>query len=751
MADTVRWRVILARPGEPEMALLAELASRRDCRIVAVIDPGGQALGTAIAEVMQIPVLPDLADLTDRTADYLVYPDGNGEINDIVAEAQQRGLPAVTGRDFARILHRKSLYAPPPLIHAERESGYLERETAVVHRTLSRIEEALERESLLRWLLSLATRSVSAASGSLMLFDRATEELYIAFAYGLSEGTLHRTRVRLGESIAGRVALSRRAELIRGNQHPGETRDRPAIGSAVSIPLSWEGELLGVLNVSAAAGDPPLGQPELEVLSGLSHRLALILNRFLQLQEAQGSEGFRRTDHELHAVADASADLPATLAGWCSVIAEHAGAFRVGLALTCADGSLLNAEAAAGEEPRTWHETLENAALFQVLETGAPLVVREQDELKPGAEQATYFYLPLGHDPVHAVLTVGFATSQAGHRFHGRSGQLVYLLERHLSAIVRRAQQHDRLERMTALSSVLTELAPHLGAADHESRQRLLAAARRLTGARQAYLVTAIVAGRAQLDGLTEQETPAWAPEAARLLSEAHDDRWRQTVLSDVAEPREEETCLLVMPATAESATPALILVGKERLHPLDGSVFTDQDAQIAGRLAALAVPLLAPIRTELKEVPQPAAAPPADGEPTVAAAPPQREVVIDLLRREMDRCDRYHTVFALAALRADLPADPQGTLVRGLARRLGEKVRSSDHVACLDDGTVLLIAPEDVQSLGRMQQRLIAMVREIAGRDDLKVAAVHTVYPGRHDTPEQLLAETLDALTAAR
>ena len=34
-----------------------------------------------------------------------------------------------------------------------------------------RIEEALDRESLLRWLLGLATRATGASSGSIMLFD----------------------------------------------------------------------------------------------------------------------------------------------------------------------------------------------------------------------------------------------------------------------------------------------------------------------------------------------------------------------------------------------------------------------------------------------------------------------------------------------------------------------------------------------------------------------------------------------------
>jgi len=588
MADVIRWRVILVRPGEPEMALLAELASRRDCRIVAVIDPGGKALGTAIAEVMGIPVLPDLKALaadaadasetidasettdaseatdassaanasdasgashTSLTADYLVYPDGNGEINDLIADAPQLYLQAIASREFARLLHQESLLSRPTLTRPARDLAFLERETAAVHRALSRIEEALERESLLRWLLSLATRSVGASSGSIMLFDQPTEELYIAFAYGLSEGTLHRTRVQLGEGIAGRVALSRQAELVRGNQHPGETRDRPAIASAVSIPLSWDERLLGVLNVSVAEGDPPLGEQELEILGSLSHRLAMILSRFLWLQEAQSGAAFRRTDRKLRTVADASDDLAETLAGWCSVVAETVAAERVGLALTCTDGTLLVSEAVAGHEPRTWHETLENAALYQVLETGTPLVVREQDDDQPARQRATYFYLPVGHDPVRAVLTVGLTTSQGSHDFHGQSGQLVYLLERRLSDLVRSTRQQDRLERMTTLSNVLTELAPHLGVDPEEGRKRLLSAARRLTGARQAYLVTAIVDGRAQLAGEPEQDSPDWAPDAARLLSEAHGDRWRQTVLSDVAEPRAEETCLLVMPA----------------------------------------------------------------------------------------------------------------------------------------------------------------------------------------------------------
>ena len=348
------------------MSLLADLAARRDAEIVAVVDPGGNSLGAAIAEVMGIPVWRNLAHVDLEAAEYFVHPAGNAEINDLISEAQRLGLRALPTSEL-RALLRDPAAAPRRIQSQARDLGFLERETESIHRSLSRVEEALDRESLLRWLLSLATRAVGAGSGSIMLFDERSDELYIAFAYGLSEAVAHRTRVRLGEGIAGRVATTRQAELIQGIIRPGAGRERPSIASAICVPLTWEERLLGVLNVSANEGDPALGEKELTALSSLSHRFGSILDRFLRFQAAHDNELIRLADRQLGEIAENHTDLKEVLPAWCAWLAVAMKAEQLSLALLCADGNLLTAEGNAAGEMSCDHENLENAALAEVL------------------------------------------------------------------------------------------------------------------------------------------------------------------------------------------------------------------------------------------------------------------------------------------------------------------------------------------------------------------------------------------------
>lgn len=208
MERPVLCSIAIIRPGEREVALLADLTRRRDVRVLGVLDPTGEAEGTPIAELLGLPIHADLEAGELRRADYLVYPPGDRLAEELVREAESRGFVPISCRDFQRLRAPEAL-ARQAAPRAPESFEQLERETESIHRTLSRIEEALERESLLRWLLSLATRSVGATSGSIMLRDERSEELYIAFAYGLSEATQHQTRVRPGEGIAGRVEIGR--------------------------------------------------------------------------------------------------------------------------------------------------------------------------------------------------------------------------------------------------------------------------------------------------------------------------------------------------------------------------------------------------------------------------------------------------------------------------------------------------------------------------------------------------------------
>ena len=772
MVEIIKWSVVLATPGEDELPLLAELSTRRDARIVAILDPSGMSVGAGLAEVMGLPVIAALSDLAPGAARWLVHPPLNDVVADLVDQATALGLQAVAAHDFADLVSGPRLAAAPgeapaegldealasldtgaPRRGADGDGDDLELETATIHRTLSRIEEALDREALLRWLLGLATRATGATSGSIMLLDQPSDELYVAFAYGLSESTLHRARVRLGEAVAGRVARSRQAELVRTPQHPGAERDRAELQSAVCAPILWDGRVLGVINVCTAQGETPLDHASLATLESLTHRFGLILDRFLHIQGSGDRALLREMEERFTRDTGTPDTLASTLCAWAADIRDVAGADQASLDVLTADGDLFSAtpEGSAYEMPPS-------PVKAEVLSRGRPRVLRPGDGQAGGhagggatAPEATIFHLPVGRDPLRALLTLTFTSAARAHHFHAVSAEILLLLNRHLAGFLDRAATSDQLDRLTTLAAALSELG--VAPLGPESGERVLSAARRLTGAGEAMLLT----GDEMLGpgpGLAESHDHALRREAARLLNEAGRSGWQTTVLEVEVEGGGCNTrSLLAVPLGGHDAFPGLVLLDKRRLHPLDGATFTEFDALFARRLLPLLADRLRRRPTfdvaETEALADRLAPVAQDLTTTVIAAAATRGALSAILRREMDRCDRYHTMLGLAAFRpakgagAAAPPDP-AALVAGIERQL----RSSDHIGCLEDGTVLVIVPEDIQSLPRLQRRVGEMMRVLAGDPALEVRTAARVYPGGGDTADKLLQAVLAAVS---
>ncbi len=748
MAEIIKWPVVLVCPGEDELSLLADLSVRRDARIVAVADPNNMSVGAGLAEIMGLTVIANLSELMPGSARYLVHPPLDDLVSVYVDAAADLGLEAIPAREFAAMITGPKLAPAPdeqrtPAPGEEAESAHrserdlLELETAAIHRTLSRIEEALDREALLRWLLSLATRATGATSGSIMLFDDHSEELYVAYAYGLSQHTMHTTRVRLGEGIAGRVAKNRVAELITDNRHPGARRDRSAIQQAICAPIIWENRVLGVVNVSSDEGDGALDQGGLATIESLTHRFGLILDRFLGLQLVRNSELFRNMEEELSRNTGHPQAMAGTLSDWALDLREVSGAENVRLEVLTADGDLFWAD-----EDETGYESPPHPDKTEVLTSGRPLVLRPDEDTEAGDQDeqgATIFHLPVGREPLRALLTLRFASAARAHQFHNVSAEIIYLINRHLSDFLDRAATADQVDRLTTLATALSELASGTGKTGF--RDRVLSAACRLTGASKAMLLTGVndaPSGR----GKSEADD-ALRLESVRLLNDASKSGWQTTVLESSGEgsPRS----LLVVPLDDRNPFPGLVLLDKRRLHPLDGATFTEFDALFARRLLPMlnipaeVVPEISNADTDAivdKLAPK--------GETEAVNAAVTRKTLAEILRREMDRCDRYHTMLGLAAFRitGDHNIDPAG-LVAEIDRRL----RSSDHTGCLDDGTILIIVPEDIQSLPRLQRRVTDVLNLVTGGKELTIKCASRVYPGVGDTPERLIEAVLDAL----
>ena len=116
------------------------------------------------------------------------------------------------------------------------------------------VNSVLGLRDVLNVVLASALDLLEASSGSIMLLEEG-DRLRVA----TQRGNHHAddARARLGEGIAGRVALTRSPLLISGVPEPGVfdnlgEREEP-VESSMCVPLVHRGEVFGVLNLNAAS------------------------------------------------------------------------------------------------------------------------------------------------------------------------------------------------------------------------------------------------------------------------------------------------------------------------------------------------------------------------------------------------------------------------------------------------------------------------------------------------------------------
>jgi two-component system sensor histidine kinase KdpD len=116
------------------------------------------------------------------------------------------------------------------------------------------MNSVLDLPELLETVLRSACELLDANGGSIMLVDGG--ELVTLCVRGRQEAV--GARLKLGEGVAGHVALRREPLLIEGyvdpTEFPGLADRAPYVESAMSLPLVHRDEAVGVLNVNAAAG-----------------------------------------------------------------------------------------------------------------------------------------------------------------------------------------------------------------------------------------------------------------------------------------------------------------------------------------------------------------------------------------------------------------------------------------------------------------------------------------------------------------
>ncbi|MFH2145356.1 MAG: PocR ligand-binding domain-containing protein [Candidatus Omnitrophota bacterium] len=109
--------------------------------------------------------------------------------------------------------------------------------------------------NLLKIFLELATKLCKAEFGSVLVFEKSTQELSIKEAKGLSQEVVENTKIKPGEGIAGLTIARRKAMFISDGLRDRDIRLRmhkPKTKSAFVIPVFSRQEVLGVICVATA-------------------------------------------------------------------------------------------------------------------------------------------------------------------------------------------------------------------------------------------------------------------------------------------------------------------------------------------------------------------------------------------------------------------------------------------------------------------------------------------------------------------
>ncbi|BCA79471.1 GAF domain-containing protein [Desulfuromonas sp. AOP6] len=133
-------------------------------------------------------------------------------------------------------------------------------------------------------VLEFAAELLGVNTGSLMLNDALTGDLIISSALGLDDEIIKKTRIKLGEQIAGWVA-SEGEPLLIGDIESDPRFKRKNIDnqysskSLLSVPLKMDDQILGVLNLSNKKSGHSFELSDLKVASLMAARISRLIAR----------------------------------------------------------------------------------------------------------------------------------------------------------------------------------------------------------------------------------------------------------------------------------------------------------------------------------------------------------------------------------------------------------------------------------------------------------------------------------------
>ncbi len=152
------------------------------------------------------------------------------------------------------------------------------------------INSSLDIEVVRKKIIEAIVELLEAEAGSLLLYDRKTDELYFNVAVGDKAEKIKSIRLKMGVGIAGWVAKHRKPQLINDVQNDprffknADKKSGFTTRNMVCVPIIRNQQLLGVMQ-AINKKDGEFKQKDLDVLIALSNQVAVSIENAMLYKE----------------------------------------------------------------------------------------------------------------------------------------------------------------------------------------------------------------------------------------------------------------------------------------------------------------------------------------------------------------------------------------------------------------------------------------------------------------------------------
>lgn len=306
-----------------------------------------------------------------------------------VAEEQKDDIRWDLPCSLAMILARHEQFHRE-ISHLKRVSERRVQAVATLYETaLASVREDIDH--FMQILTRRAANAMDAQACSLMLLDAQTQELQVVASYGIPLEKLPEARTRLGEGIAGRVALLGEPMIITDPTLEPRLKGimrRPEISSSICVPLrDQQNSIFGVLTVRRLHPSPSFTQEDLRVFSIFANQVALAIENARLYQRLNTNIQQLTTLVNLAQLVTAVLDIDTLLQTVASQIRETLGFSRCAIFLQGDNSRVLVPRCIQGYRPEMFSQRgvrKGQGVIGIVAKKRMPIVVNDaRNELQP--------------------------------------------------------------------------------------------------------------------------------------------------------------------------------------------------------------------------------------------------------------------------------------------------------------------------------------------------------------------------------